>query len=58
MPYVGYSWAHLTSLVKFHQVGRQGLWPSLLLFMAVIVKPRLCAILYLDAVDCVTDLHL
>jgi len=34
-----YSQAHLTSLDKFHQVGRHGLRPSWSLFVAVIVEP-------------------
>jgi len=41
-----YSYAHLTSLDKFHQVGHHGLspsryWPSWSLFVAVIVKSPL-----------------
>jgi len=36
-----YSQAQLTSLDKFHQVGRHGLWRSWSLFVAVIVEPRL-----------------
>jgi len=42
-----YSWAHLTSLDKFHQVGRHGLWPSWLwpswsLFVAAMVCGHHC----------------
>jgi len=37
-----YSYAHLTSFDKFHQVGRHGWWPSWSLFVAVMFCDRHC----------------